>query len=74
MVDKDFMNRPAVDKRDSEPDRFDNHEEIEQLFDQAFLKCKTPEFESFLNSVYNWWEEKGFLTRPQYHAVRRAAE
>jgi len=30
-------------------------------------------FRTFVESVYEWWEEKGFLTEKQYETIKKAA-
>ena len=54
-------------------DRHDNAGEIEALFERAFARSMTEEFESFLTNVRAFWEKRHYLTEKQYQAVRRAA-
>lgn len=56
----------------SSSEKFDDEKEINKLFEQAFRNA-TGGFAAFLESVHEWWEEKGFLTSKQYYAVKRAA-
>ena len=48
-----------------------NADEIEELFNRAFLQVKGPN--KFLDDVYAWWQDKGFLTERQYTAVKKFA-
>lgn len=41
-------------------------EEIERLFDLAPSS-------SFIDSIYDWWEEKGFLTEAQFNKLSEIA-
>src|ERR1700755_3091074 len=51
--------------------KYDNQEEINRYFDLAFNNTDSgSSFMSFLESVFEWWEDKGFLTEKQYYAVR----
>ncbi len=52
---------------------FDNEEEIRKLFQRLYDKT-SPEssFLDFVDSVHEWWQEKGFLTKSQYEAIRTA--
>jgi hypothetical protein len=54
-------------------DKHDDAGEIESLFERAFARAMTEEFEGFLTSVRMFWEQRGYLTEKQYAAVRRAA-
>ena len=54
--------------------KHDDEKEINRLFARAFSNTpKNSGFRNFLDSVYEWWEEKGFLTEKQYQAIKRAA-
>ena len=54
--------------------KHDDEREINRLFARAFSNTpKNSGFRNFLDSVYEWWEEKGFLTEKQYQAIKRAA-
>lgn len=46
---------------------------IDPMFEKAFENASGG-FADFLDSVYEWWGQKGFLTEKQYYAVKRAAE
>jgi hypothetical protein len=57
---------------DPEQNRYDNADEINQMFQDAFDNAHGT-FRSFLHSIHEWWESKGFLTAKQYQALKRAA-
>jgi len=45
----------------------DDYERVERLFDEA--RDLHPN-SKFLDSIYNWWKTKKFLTAKQYEALR----
>jgi hypothetical protein len=47
--------------------------EIDDMFETAFATARGS-FVHFLESINEWWKEKGFLTEKQYKALRRAAK
>lgn len=47
-------------------------DEIERLFDEAWLTRKGQP-SSFLENLYEWWEEKNFLTEAQYEKLQQMA-
>jgi hypothetical protein len=61
-------------QKPAEPDkkRYDDAEEIELMFDMAFAGAKGS-FVQFLESLRDWFEQKQFLTKGQYEALKRAA-
>ena len=75
MVDKSFLTQPVLDANQAKdkfpPDAITEADEIEDLFDKAFRNF--PESE-FLESVYEWWESKGFITPKQFEAVEKIAD
>ena len=64
----DLLNAQStnVSVHDAELDRYDDSDEIERLFDEAFIKRPNSEF---LEDLYSWWEDKQFLTAKQYAAL-----
>lgn len=52
----------------------DPESQIARMFEAAFAKT-TPgsSFYGFLESIHDWWKEKGFLTDAQYDALKRSA-
>lgn len=47
---------------------------VEPMFEQAFVKVRPgSSFRDFLDSLREWWEEKGYLTQRQFQALRKAA-
>jgi hypothetical protein len=53
---------------------YSDRQEIELLFSIAFGNTSQySSFYQFLTSVNQWWSRKGFLTRAQYEALKRAA-
>ena len=75
MVDKSFLTEPVLDENQAKdkfpPDAITDEDEIEGLFYCAFQNF--PESE-FLDSVYEWWEQKGFITLKQFEAVEKIAD
>jgi hypothetical protein len=62
-------------KSRSSQEKYHDELEINPMFEKAFENVgPTSSFRSFLESVHEWWEDKGFLTEKQYYAVKRAAE
>ena len=51
-----------------------NKEEIDKYFAQIFSQELRESFAEFVESVNIWWRQHGFLTDPQYQAIKRAAE
>lgn len=54
-------------------EKFNDPAVIDPLFEKAFAKS-SGSFSGFLESVFDWWTEKGFLTEKQFYAIKRAAE
>lgn len=54
-------------------EKFNDPAVIDPLFEAAFAKS-SGSFSGFLESVFDWWSEKGFLTEKQFYAIKRAAE
>ena len=75
MVDKSFLTEPVLDENQAKdkfpPDAITEADEIEDLFDRAFQNYHDS---PFLESVYEWWEQKGFITSKQYAAVSKIAD
>ena len=86
-VDNEFRKPPSQRRRNTSTDnvfsdigksssslhKFDDANEIDPMFEDAFSNA-SGSFANFLESVHEWWIEKGFLTEKQYYAVKRAAE
>lgn len=55
---------------------FNNANEINKMFEALFKKVpeSSPFRSGFLNSLHEWWEDKGFLTEKQYNAVLKSYE
>lgn len=70
MPSKPFdLDKPHRGEHDPSPIPRDSHTddaEINEMFEIAF--SRRPDLE-FLASLYEWWEEKGFLTARQYEAL-----
>lgn len=49
-------------------------QEINRLFVRVRTRNHNASFEAFLDSINDWWLEKGFLTRKQYQRLKAAAE
>lgn len=48
---------------------------IDPLFEEAFLKLSpSSKRRGFVDSIYKWWLEKGYITQGQYQAVKKAAK
>jgi hypothetical protein len=71
--DGDDFRNAFTDVGRSPSQKFTNAKIIDPMFEVAFANASGG-FADFLNSVHEWWEEKGFLTEKQYYAVKRAAE
>lgn len=53
--------------------KFDDASIIDPMFEKAFSNARGG-FADFLESVHEWWLDKGFLTEKQYYAIKRSAE
>jgi hypothetical protein len=55
--------------------RYSNHAEIdgffEILYDRGDYRLGT--FKAWVDSVHEWWEEKGYLTEKQYETLKKSA-
>ena len=85
-ADNEFR-KPPSQRRSNTPDtrnafsdvgkgtatKYDDAKEIDPMFEAAFSNASGG-FMSFLESVHEWWTEKGFLTEKQYFAIKRAAD
>jgi hypothetical protein len=63
---------PFTDVGKGSAEKFDDATIIDPMFEAAFTSASGG-FRDFLDSVHEWWEDKGFLTEKQYYAVKRAA-
>lgn len=85
QVDNSYRVPPSQRKGASQPgaanpyqaasssNHFTDADEINAMFDNAFAGAKGS-FAKFLDSIHDWWEEKGFLTAKQYEALKKAAQ
>ena len=48
-------------------------EDVEEMFTMA-LANSSGSFIKFLHSIYEWWEDKGFLTDKQFESLKKASE
>jgi len=48
-------------------------EDIESMFTMAIANS-SGSFIKFLQSIYEWWEDKGFLTEKQFEKLKNASE
>ena len=54
--------------------KHDNEAEIDALFERVYDRISSgSSFYEFVQSVHDFWLQKGFLTEKQYQAIRRAA-
>ena len=51
-----------------------NEVEINGMFERVLKTNMSEGFAEFVESVHIWWERRGFLTDPQYRAIKRAAD
>lgn len=71
MTSKPFdLDKPhrGEHERPTPSDAHTDDAEINDMFETAF--SRRPDLE-FLSSLYEWWEEKGFLTSRQYEALAK---
>jgi hypothetical protein len=79
-----YMTPPSKRKRDHdmpEPTEFhdiggkhDDDVEIDKLFERVYDRVPSgSSFYEFVQSVHDFWTQKGYLTEKQYQAIRRAA-
>lgn len=67
FTDGDLTRSPDRSEKFSDPD-------IDFLFDELRNRNISPSFRAFVDSVHEWWEQKGFLTEAQYRAIKKAVE
>lgn len=48
--------------------------DIDEMFDKVFKQKMSEGFASFIESIHIWWEQKGWLSKAQYDALKNAAE
>ncbi len=53
---------------------YQSDDEVEDAFDTLLRRNHSDSFREFLDSVHEWWEEKGFLTERQWSALKNAME
>ena len=63
------------DQPPSDDDIFDNQDEINQLFERAFARCRpgTSFHDGFLVGINKWWKDKHYLKRKQYEGLVKGA-
>ena len=55
--------------------RHQNANEINGYFETLFNRgSRLGTFRTWVNSVHEWWEEKGFLTDAQYQTLKKSAQ
>lgn len=85
-ADQEFRKPPSQRRRERGDDdnafsdvgrssnqKYDDASVIDPMFESAFANASGG-FADFLQSVHEWWIDKGFLTEKQYYAVKRSAE
>lgn len=76
-----YMTPPSKRKQQAAPSEFHdvdtkhtNDAEIDALFEQVYDRVPSGcSFYEFVQSVHDFWTQKGYLTEKQYQAIRRAA-
>lgn len=53
--------------------RHTDAQEIEQYF-AVLTQRDLGSFKDYVDDVYRWWQDKGFLSDKQYHVIRNAAQ
>lgn len=55
--------------------RYDNQDEINGYFDKVLHGARPPQggFREFVDSLHDFWQQKGFLTEAQYNAIKKSA-
>lgn len=71
--DDDDVRNAFTDVGKAPSKKYDDASVINPMFDKAFA-ASSGGFSDFLNSVFEWWTEKGFLTEKQFMAVKRSSE
>ena len=52
-----------------------DEDKINEMFQHLYDKTShSSSFIDFIDSVYEWWTDKGFLTQAQYNAIKSAYE
>jgi len=55
-------------------EKHDNEAEIDALFERVYDRVHSgSSFYEFVQSVHDFWIQKGYLTEKQYQAIRRAS-
>ncbi len=81
---RSYMTPPSKRKNQTpqrDPDEFmdvggkhDDDIEIDRLFEKVYDRVPSgSSFYEFVQSVHDFWTQKGYLTEKQYQAIRRAA-
>ena len=51
--------------------RYDDAVEIEKMFETALHETRGRGVHGFVESIHEWWQDKGFLTEAQYLALKK---
>lgn len=65
-----------TESRDYQPSGkiYNDEMEINKMFEEAYRRVsRHSSFMRYVDSVHEWWEERGFLTEKQYEAIKKAA-
>ena len=76
-----YMTPPSKRKQTKDPTEFHdvdskhtNEAEIDGLFERVYDRIHSgSSFYEFVQSVHDFWIQKGYLTEKQYQAIRRAS-
>jgi hypothetical protein len=52
-------------------DRYDNEDQIEEMFDTILKKLGVGGVRDYVLDLYDWFEDKGFLTEKQYLSLHK---
>jgi len=75
MVDVDpFAKAPSIGRMRGDPViKHTDASEIEDYF-TILTSRDLGTFKAYVDDVYKWWQEKGFLTEKQYNVIKNAAQ
>jgi hypothetical protein len=75
MIDADpFGTSPKMGKIPDKGAHYTNAAEIDAMFANIYNRLRpTDAFKVYVDSVHEWWEQKGFLTQKQYDVIKRSA-
>jgi hypothetical protein len=63
---------PKADQQKPAGKIYDDQDEINTYFKNIYKGGLKGGFKTFIESVNEWWDEKGYLTEKQYQAVKKA--